>query len=94
MIDTYLYVAASALASNTVIRSSFGAAFPVGVTFSTTVDQCTHPSPAICITDVHISQPTLGIDIAGLYCGINVANPICFNQVSPHHYEMKACKGV
>lgn len=29
MIDAYLYVAASALAANTVVRSSFGAAFPL-----------------------------------------------------------------
>lgn len=29
MIDAYLFVAASALASNTVVRSSFGAAFPL-----------------------------------------------------------------
>lgn len=32
MIDAYLFVAASALASNTVIRSSFGAAFPLFAT--------------------------------------------------------------
>lgn len=32
MIDTYLFVAASALASNTVVRSSFGAAFPLFAT--------------------------------------------------------------
>lgn len=32
MIDAYLFVAASALAANTVVRSVFGAAFPLFAT--------------------------------------------------------------
>ena len=40
MIDAYLFVAASALASNTVVRSAFGAAFPL---FSTQMYDALNP---------------------------------------------------
>ena len=40
MIDAYLFVAASALASNTVFRSVFGAAFPL---FSTQMYNALNP---------------------------------------------------
>jgi len=52
LIDAYLFVAASALASNTVIRSLFGAGFPVSkdnVVSSTSAD---HLSLVVCHTNV------------------------------------------
>ena len=67
IIDAYLVVAASALASSTVIRSLSGAVFPVRSLLRFRFSNFNIGFPAIRYTNVRSTHSTVGIIIAGLY---------------------------
>lgn len=85
MIDTYLQVAASALAANTVCRSLFGAGFPVRFEICffvvSLVDDGTDAMVglvfiALCDADVRHAESALGIDSPGVHSSHPHTHPI------------------
>lgn len=75
VVDTYLFVAASALATLAVVRSLFGAAFPVSTDthtlFLTTYNTFIHVNPALRHPDVREVEPTMGIYSSRFPCNGN-----------------------
>lgn len=80
IIDVYLFVSASALAANTVVRSTFGAGFPVRVVLGPGTSMLT-TIQVIFISDVRKTRTTMGVLSRRLYRTCDDSRTIYFVKV-------------